>query len=215
MMSDMESVRSDLAFLRDLVDEDARPGLWLFGALYVAFGIVLVAHVALSWGVAQGYVPLHGPSLLATYAVLYGLFCVSMVIIRARARRQSGLKRGWSASTSSVKGRAGASALGGAFLAHFAIMGSFVIASRRLGEPHILELLPVTLFALQGVAWIVVHTMRRQRWHAGLAWAWFAAAVGASLVVGTPWFSAFIAAVAILLMIVPGVHMLRAARHAP
>ncbi len=151
-MSDVESARSDLAFLRGLVDEDARP------------------------------------------------------------RRRSRVRGGWSPSGSSAQGRAGASALGGAFLAHFVIMVAFVIAARRLGEPRLVELLPATLFALQGVAWIVMHAMRRQRWHAALAWGWFAAALGVSLVFASPWFAPYIAAVALLLMVLPGIAMIRMSR---
>jgi hypothetical protein len=38
---DRNTAQSDLAFLRGLVDEDWRPGLWGFGAIYVAIGAVL------------------------------------------------------------------------------------------------------------------------------------------------------------------------------
>jgi hypothetical protein len=210
-MSDVETARRDLAFLRELVDEDWRPGLWGFGVIYVALGVVLAVHVALSW-MAHELIPLQGRSLAAAYVVLYTLFGVAIWLIRLRSRALFGAKDSWSTPGASVKGRAGASTLGGVFLAHLVIMLAFVIAARRLGDERILELLPVTLFALQAVAWIVVHALRRQRWQIAIAVAWFAAAVGVAFVFASTWFAPFVAAVAITLMVLPGLHMMRASR---
>ena len=131
-MSDLDAARGDLAFLRGLVDEDWRPGVWSFGALYLVIGVVL--------------------------------------------------------------------------------MIAFVAAARRLGDSRIVELLPGTMFTLQGVAWIVVHTLRRQGWQSVIAWGWFAAAVGVGFVVATDWFAPFVAAAALALMVVPGLRMMRSAR---
>jgi hypothetical protein len=211
-MSDLESARNDLAFLRGLVDEDWRPGLWGFGAIYAAIGAVLSIHVALSWAAQQGVVALQGSSLAVAYVVLYGTFGVITWLIRGRGRRLFGVSAEGANAGASVKARAGAATLGGVFIAHLVIMVCFFIAARRLGDQRLMELLPVTLFALQGVAWIVVHSLRRQGWQAGLAWAWFAAALGVAFLFAGPWFAPFVACIACALMIVPGVHMMRTAR---
>lgn len=211
-MSDIESARSDLAFLRGLVDEDWRPGVWGFGAFYVAIGAVLIVHVLLSWAAARGNVALPGGSLAAAYVALYTVFGGVIWWTRARSRALFGVADGWGTGGASVRGRAGASTLGAVFLAHLVIMVAFVIAAQRLDDARIVELLPVTLFALQGVAWIVVYVMRCQRWQIALAWAWFAAALGVAFVVGSVWFAPFVAAVAFALMVLPGLHMMRMAR---
>jgi hypothetical protein len=211
-MADVETARRDLAFLRELVDEDWRPGLWGFGVLYAAVGGVLVVHVTLSWLAAQAIVLQKGRSLAAAYVVLYSLFGMGFWLMRQRSRMLFGVSGGWSIPQASIKGRVGASTLGGAFLAHLVIMIAFVIAARRLDDERILELLPVTLFALQGVAWIVVHALRRQGWQIALAWAWFVAALGVALVFASDWFAAYVAAVAFVLMILPGLQMMRLAR---
>jgi hypothetical protein len=211
MTNDAPSVHADLAFLRGLVDEDWRPGVWTFGALYVAVGVALAIHVLLSWADGIGLLPLQPPRLLIAYVVLYG--GLSVVIFRngARGRRLFGT----AASTSrSAKGRAGGAALMGAFLAHLVSLGVVVIVAARLGLPQIFELLAPELFILQGVAWIVVHAIRRERWHAIEAWAWFLAALGVAPLIGTSFFGPAVAAVSIALMVVPGVYMMRLARKA-
>jgi hypothetical protein len=209
-MSGIESARSDLAFLRDLVDEDWRPGVWGFGATYLAVGVVLIAHMLLSWSVARGLLPLQGGSLLAAYVLLYSLFGLASWLTGLRSRKLFGVT-GWSQSGASVMGRTGATTLAGVFIAHLVILVSFLIAAWRRGDDQLLELLPVTLFALQGVVWLVVHAMRRVAWHGALAWAWFAASILAAVVAGTEWLEPFVALAALLLMVLPGVVMVRSA----
>jgi hypothetical protein len=178
----------------------------------VAIGAVLTAHVLLSWMVEQGVLRLAGASMAAAYVVLYSLFGLSTWWIQVRARALFGRTSTWSNPGTSVQGRAGASTLGAVFLAHIVIMIGFAIAAKRTGEGQLMELLPITLFALQGIAWIVVFVMRGQRWHGALAWAWFAAAIGAAFFYAAEAFALFVAAVALLLMVLPGVAMMRSAR---
>lgn len=202
------SVQDDLAFLRSLVDEDWRPGVWSFGALYMAIGLVLIVHMAIS-GLLAGVRELIG------YVALYGVFTVVTFAIGARSRRLFGTSvTPQNVRSSGLKGRAGASALGGAFLAHLALLIAFVIAAARNDAPILVELTPLALFVLQGVVWIVVHAIRRARWQAIEAWAWLLAAIGCAPLVGTPWLGVAIAGVAFALMVVPGAYMMRSARQA-
>jgi hypothetical protein len=101
------SVHDDLAYLRSLVDEDWRPGLWAFGALYVSLGATLVAHVLISWGAGAGYLPLRGASLLTTYIALYVVASLVWTGIGARTARELQLR---GAHRVSVKSRAGMAA---------------------------------------------------------------------------------------------------------
>jgi hypothetical protein len=208
MTSDTQSARDDLAFLRGLVDEDWRPGTWAFGAIYVSLGVALVAHVLISWAAAAGYLPLRGVSLVTTYVVLYGVASLVWTWIGGHVHQES-RRRGTQAA--SVKSRAGAAALGSAFVGHLTMLAVFVIVAVRQQNPVFLELAPLVLFTLQGVVWFVVHSMRRQRWQLAVAWAWLLAVLGLAPFVGTSEFGLGIAATAVVLMIVPGAHLMRLA----
>ncbi len=209
MTADPQSAREDLAFLRGLVDGDPRPGMWNFGAFYVAIGIVLILHMAIS--AASWRLAIPAPAPLLAYIALYTVFYGATLLIGRRSRALFGAANAW-ASPSSTKDRAGGAALVGAFLAHLVILIAFAAAAWRLGDGRIMALLVVTLFASQGAAWIVVHAMRRHGWHGALAWAWFAAALGAGFLTGSAWLEPFVAVSAFALMVLPGIHMMRAAR---
>ena len=56
--------------------------------------------------------------------------------------------------------------------------------------------------------------MRRQRWQGAVGWGWLLAVLGLAPLVGTSAFGLGIAATAVVLMIVPGTCMMRAARKA-
>jgi hypothetical protein len=118
------------------------------------------------------------------------------------------------AQAASVKGRAGAVALGSAFLAHLVMLAVFVIVAVRQQNPVFMELAPLVLFTLQSVVWFVLHAMRRQRWQLAVAWGWLLAVLGLAPLVGTSQFGVGIAATAVVLMIIPGAYLVRAARRA-
>jgi hypothetical protein len=216
MSSDVHSARDDLAFLRGLVDEDARPGLWGFGAIYVAIGAVLVAHMALSASMDYGLLPLEGWSFWAAMAVLYGLFGLATVLISARGRRLFGAgAKSFGADpmkTAGVKARAGMAALAGSLIAHMVLLVAFIIVSVRQQNGFVVQLIPMTLFALQGSMWLVVHAMRRQAWIRLEAWGWFVAVLALAALVDTAAYTPTIAVAVIVLMIAPGLYMMRLAR---
>jgi hypothetical protein len=208
MTSDTESARDDLAFLRSLVDEDWRPGVWAFGAIYVSVGVALVAHVLISWAADAGYLPLRGISLIAAYVALYVVASSVWTWIGGHVGRAS--RRG-GAPAAGVKGRAGAVALMSAFLGHLVMMVVFVIVAVRQRNNVFLELAPLVMFTLQSVVWFVVHAMRRQRWQLVVGLGWLVAVLGLAPLVGTGAFGLGIAATAVVLMIVPGAYMMRTA----
>ncbi len=209
MTSDTQSARDDLAFLRSLVDEDWRPGAWAFGAIYVSLGATLVAHVLISWAAAEGYLPLRGAALVTTYVVLYTVAGFVWTWIGGHVRRESH-RHGTQAA--GVKGRAGGAALVSAFVGHLVMLAVLVIVAVRQQNPVFLELAPLVLFTLQSVVWFVVHAMRRARWQGVVGCGWLVAVIGLAPLVGTSAVGLGIAATAVVLMIVPGACLMRAAR---
>lgn len=208
MTTDLQSARDDLAFLRGLVDDNWRPGLWLFGALYVSVGAVICAHVFVTWAAHAGLLPLKQGGLIWFYVVLYGVFSVLWTWISLRSRRT-----GHPASPG-VKNRTGGGALAGAFAGHLVMLGALVIVAIRQGNSIFVELAPLVLFTLQGALWFVIHALRRERWQLLEAWGWFAATLALAPLVGTEAYGPGVGLAVIVLMIIPGVVMLRAARAA-
>lgn len=197
MSTDAQSARDDLAFLRGLVDDDWRPGLWAFGALYIAIGAVICLHVAIT-----DFTPLRGWGLLTAYIVLYGAFSFAPWLIYRRRPRHA---------TAGVKTRTGGAALLGAFSAHLVMLAVFVILAVRQHNGIFLELAPLVLSASQGALWLVVHAMRRRSWHLAEALGWYAATIALAPLVDTALYGPALAVVVIILMIFPGVVMMRAA----
>lgn len=211
MTSDTQSAREDLAFLRSLVDEDWRPGAWAFGAIYVSLGAALVAHVLISWAADEGYLPLRGVALMATYVALYTVASFVWTWIGGLVRREAQRR---AAQAGNVKGRAGGAVLVSAFVGHLVMLLVLVIVAVRQQNGVFLELAPLVLFTLQSVVWFVLHALRRERWQLVVGWGWLLAVIGLAPFVGTSAFGLGIAATAVVLMIVPGVYMMRAGRKA-
>jgi hypothetical protein len=157
---DIQSAREDLAFLRGLVDDDWRPGLWTFGALYVAIGVTLCLHVAISWAASAELMP-RGAFVWGAYVVLYSVMSVVVTWISRRVPRgPAGV---------GVRSRAGGAALLGAFAAHLVMLAVLVIVAVRLRSEFVLQLAPLVLAASQGAMWLAVHATRPRTWHLAMA----------------------------------------------
>ncbi|WP_202839149.1 hypothetical protein [Luteimonas saliphila] len=205
MSNDIQSAREDLAFLRGLVDDDWRPRMWAFGALYAVIGMALCLHIAISWAASAELVP-RGAFVIGAYVVLYSALSVITIWISWRFPRGR--------VTGGVKSRVGGAAFLGAFAAHLVMLTVLVIVAMRLQSGFILELAPLVLAASQGALWLVVHAMRRGTFNLMMAGGWFAAPIALAPLVGASLFGAALAVVAVVLMIVPGVYMMRLARDA-
>jgi hypothetical protein len=140
--------------------------------------------------------------------VLYAVASLVWTRIGALARREAQRS---GAQVAGVKGRAGAVALGSAFLGHLVMLAVFVVVAVRQQNGVFLELAPLVLFTLQSGVWFVIHAMRRQRWQLVVAWGWLVAVLGLAPLVGTSVFGLGIAATAVVLLIVPGVNLMRVA----
>jgi hypothetical protein len=132
-------------------------------------------------------------------------------LIGARVRRE--VQPGGPVSRG-VKNRAVGAALIGAFVGHMVMLAVFIIVAVRQRNAIFLELAPLALFTLQGAAWFVMHALRRARWQLLEAWGWLLAVLALAPLVGTEAFGPGVGVAAIVLMIIPGVYMMRVARKA-
>lgn len=199
MSTDIQAAREDLAFLRGLVDDDPRAGLWFFGAIYVAIGATICVHLLLEYVLEA---PFFGIGLVVLYGAASVLFHWIGRRIRVHDRR----------ATQGVRSRAAGAVFLAAILAHLVMLGVFVIVAWRLETWELVQLAPVVLFATQGVVWSVVHALGPQTWTLLETSGWFLGALALGAVITTDAFSPVLAVLVVVLMIIPGVHMMRAAR---
>lgn len=198
MSTNVETAREDLAFLRGLVDDDPRAGLWFFGTIYITIGTTICVHLVLSYLLEP---PLFGIGLVVLYAAASVLF--TWIGRRTRSRDAS--------TAQGVRSRTAGAVFLAAIVAHLVMLGVFVILAWRLEIWALVQLAPVVLFVTQGVVWSVLHALAPRTWTFVQAFGWFAGALILGALITTEAFSSVLAALVVLLMIVPGIHMIRAA----
>ena len=199
MSTSVQTASEDLAFLRALVDDDPRAGLWFYGTMYVAIGATICVHLVLSYLLEP---PLFGIGLV----VLYGAASVLFIWIGRRTRRPD------AATAQGVRSRAAGAVFLAAIVAHLVMLGVFAILAWRLETWALVQLAPVVLFVTQGVVWSVMYALGPRTGTLLQALGWFLGALVLGALITTNAFSPVLAAFVVMLMIVPGIHMIRAAR---
>jgi hypothetical protein len=200
-----DSARSDLAFLRALVDPPESGFQRSFGEVYAAcgacYGGQMVLHglqyLGLITGDAAGLAIGAGPTVL---------FAALLVWILRRGQPPTG------ASTVSRAVGAVFSAVGTANLVLIVAIGSLAWREKSL---TIWLLYPTTVVILQGAAWLAVYALRRRLWFGVVAAGWFLTGIGMALAIKTFALLIPIAAVGFFaFMLVPGLILMRQSRAA-
>lgn len=145
--------------------------------------------------------PLFGISLL----VLYVAASAQFAWISRRARKPD------TAAVPGVRSRAAGGVFLAAIVAHLVMLGVFVIVAWRLETWALIQLAPVVLFVTQGVVWSVLHALGPRTWTLLQALGWFIGTLILGALITTDAFSPVLAGLVVMLMIVPGIHMIRAA----
>lgn len=201
-MTDMNraSAQADLAFLRELVDEgDWRRSARFFGATYVAIGAAIFAQClalpVLFWlGAGSGLV------ILVAIVGVWTAYSIAQMVINTKLHHG---KFG-----ASLRARAGAAGFLGMVLSHLTLLAVFLITAIIQGDALFMQLAALSFSALQGGLWLMIHTLRRERWQLVVALGWLAAAIAAAPFLGTPAFGLAVAVIAVVLMIAPGIYIL-------
>jgi hypothetical protein len=170
-MTDRETqaIRDDLAFLRGLVQrgDDFLKG---FGRAYFAAGVCYLGQTLLGVGQGLGWITTdNGPINLLIGIGPTAVFIVALVFVLARNRRTPAPGRG---------ARAIMAVFGAIGLSNLALV--WVIGSMALREKSLTIWLiyPCAVFILQGAAWLIFFSLRRQGWTALVAAVWFGCAIG-------------------------------------
>ncbi len=200
-MTDTQSLKDDLAFLRDLTQDSgkglARDGFNL-ATVGLVFGVVTLVYWLLFWG-----------PLANLMVVAYWLWIVAialMIVSTAIARRRLPAATGAAARALSVAWNGvGVSLLAGG-------VALLAAAWRMHDAGFVLATFPILLFSLYGAAWGVAFAVKRLSWFAWVSAGCFAAAIAEGLLYGSPHQWLVLSIGLFLLVGLPGVVILKKAR---
>ena len=200
-MTDTQSLKDDLAFLRDLTQDSgkglARDGFNL-ATVGLVFGLVTLVYWLIFWG------PLANLIALAYWLWIVGV--VLMIVATAVARRRLPAATGAAARALSV-------AWNGVGLSLLAGGLALLAAGWRMHDSgFVLATFPILLFSLYGAAWGVAFAVKRLGWFAWVSAGCFAAAIAEGLLYGSPHQWLVLSIGLFLLVGLPGLVILNKAR---
>ena len=174
-MSDVQSLKDDLAFLRGLTQDDgkglARDGFAL-ASVGVTFGAITFVYWLVFWG------PLAAIKAQVTWLWLVGVAVIVLALQIARRRLP--------ASTGATA-RAMSAAWAGVGISLTAGDLGLLAAGWRLADAAlVLAIFPILLFTLYGAAWSVAFAALRLGWFALVSAGCFAAAIAEGLLYRSP-----------------------------
>lgn len=200
-MTDTQSLKDDLAFLRDLTQDSgrglARDGFSL-AAVGLVFGLVTLVYWLVFWG------PLANLMALTYWLWIAGV--VLMIVATAIARRSLPAATGAAARALSVAWNGvGVSLLAGS-------LALLAAAWRTHDGAFVLATFPILLFSLYGAAWGVAFAVKRLSWFAWVSTSCFAAAIAEGLLYKSPHQWLVLSIGLFLLVGAPGLAILKKAR---
>jgi hypothetical protein len=200
-MTDTQSLKDDLAFLRELTQDSgrglARDGFNL-AAVGLVFGVVSLIYWLVFWG------PLANLMVLAWWLWIAGILL--MIVSTAVARRSLPAATGAAARALSVAWNGvGVSLLAGG-------LALLAAAWRMHDGAFVLATFPILLFSLYGAAWGVAFAVKRLSWFAWVSVGCFVAAVAEGLLYRSPHQWLVLSAGLFLLVGLPGLVILKKAR---
>lgn len=199
-MSDIQNIRDDLAFLRE-VAESGRVGGPQGGVILATAGFVFGAASLTAWATFQGALPLSASQVwipwLAATVIFYA---VLLFALRAIKRQASG---GAAARLAGVAW----SALGGAA---FTLLAACIAVQWTTGSPLVWATTPSVFLALYGSGWIIAGAAAERGWMKAVGYVSFAAGVTAAFLALTPHIWLFYGLALMAVMGVPGLVLARA-----
>ena len=204
-MSDIQSLQSDLAYMRGLADDGRQPSR-RGGVILAAGGFTYGLASLAAWCLFEGASPM-GQSVIWLPWVAATLVFYAILFTQLRAFKQAAAAQPTAPAT--LSGLAW-SAMGGA-------MGTLILAAAvahwKTGSSVVWAVVPSVFLALYGAGWTVASVAAGRIWMRRLAWASFAA-VAIAFIALTPAVWLAYGAALILLGGVPGVVLARDPRGA-
>lgn len=200
-MTDLDTARDDLAYLKGLVDgQGARTRV--SGLLFIAGGLIYAAQCLGHWADWVGIVSIKGPAglLLAFGPTVVFLGILGWVMWNDRHKPKGGMAV---RAINTVFAATGST--------NFVMIVVFATVSIRQQNFLIWFLYPCTVCALQGAAWLAAGSLSKRPWQIAVAIGWFAVTIGMAFTLGQPTYLLLISAGLLFLMALPGLILVRQA----
>ena len=200
-MTDTQSLKDDLTFLRELT-QDGGKGLARDGFALAVVGLLFGAVTLFYWLVYLGV-------LAGARPVAYGAWAVAVVamivIVEVAKRRLPASTGGAARAVSAAWNGVGVSLTAGG-------LGLLAAAWRMQDATFVLATFPILLFSLYGAAWGVAFAVKRMAWFGWVSFGCFIAAIAEGFLYRTPHQWLVLSVGLFLLVGLPGVAILRKAR---
>lgn len=201
-MTDQDTIKDDLAFLKHLVSDSGRVEKSA-GEAFLSAGVLFGAQCFLQY--AQWVGAITPPPLLSlAFGVMPSLIFTAHMIYMTIRDRNLGPK--------AVGGRALSAAFTSAGLANLFIASAFGYVALKEKSMMIWMLYPIALCAFQGAVWYTAYFIRKRLWMAFASAGWFLASVGATFTIGTSTFLLILGVTIFFVMGGSGYQMIREAK---
>jgi hypothetical protein len=196
----IQSMRSDIAYLKELAVDGQRSGSKVGGAILAAAGLSYTAASLVQWAIVTGRATLSTSSSLFVWL---GATVVFMILAFAAKAR-------WGASSNrGPVSRANRSVWIGTGLGIGAISVAYFLAAYTTGNWMFMNLMASTVLAFYGAAWLVSAAMNQARAPGLLSAGCFIAAALLGLLINSPNLLLAYAAALVLFALIPGLVYMR------
>jgi hypothetical protein len=196
MTDQMQAIRDDLAFMREMTVSDEAATARKSGVILTVAGFVFAGASVLAWATTVSLAPAW--TMTWVWPASMVIFCAVLILVLSRGPQARGVR-------DRTLGIAWA-AIGWAI---FAIMAGFAVASLQLHSAQLMSGAPTVILALYGAAWTVAATLSGRLWMKGVALGGYVAAVAIGFLVTSPLIFLVYAAALLLLTAAPGVVLMR------
>ncbi len=200
-MTDADSAREDLAYLKTLVGHDSGGDVWRFaGRLFAVGGAVYGVQMLFHGAQILGFNP-SGP---VTLLFMFGPTVAFLVYMTWAI-----IKGGKNAKPMGTTGRAVNAIFTATGLCNLVFLIIFLPPSIQSGDFRIWLFYPAVVFAVLGGAWYAAWQLRRRLWMLGTAAGWMISAAAMGLTRGHWAYVVICGACLVLFMMLPGIAMAR------
>jgi hypothetical protein len=200
-MTDVDTAREDLAYLKTLVGSDDGGEVWRFtGRLFAAGGFLYGLQCLFYAGQILG---LRTPDWV-TLLAMTGPTVVFMVYLTYAI-----IKAGGSIKPQGTTGRAVSAIFNATGMINLVLLVIFAPPAITSGDFRIWLFYPAVVFAVLGGAWFAAWQLRKRLWMLGTGLGWMVCAAGMGLTRGQPAYLLFCGGALFLFMMLPGIAMAR------